>query len=639
MYREAKVIGAAVFVLLSLGGAAGAQEYFAISVVDADTGRGIPMVELTTVNEIRRYTDSSGLVAFYEPGFMGQEVFFHVRSHGYVFPADGFGYRGVKLKVTAGGSAELEMRRVNVAERLYRVTGAGVYRDTVLLGRRAPVRRPLTNAGVLGQDTVMACVYRGRIYWFWGDTNRAAYPLGNFSVSGAMSEFPDNGGLDPSAGVNLRYFEDADGFSKKMCPLPGPGPVWIEGLMVCGRGGEERLVAQYSRMKSLAEVAERGLAVFRDERQVFEKLVEFDLAELYPRGQPVRVRVDGADYFYFGHPHPSPFLNVRVPADLENICNPDSYETFTCFAAGSRYDADGAQIMRDEDGRVKYAWRRGAPPIDAHRQAELIARSALAPDEGWLYLRDVMSGERVLIHAGTVCWNEYLGRWLLVGQQVGGSSSYLGEIWYAEADTVLGPWVYATRIVTHDHYTFYNPAQHPFFDQENGRVVYFEGTYTATFSASREKTPRYDYNQIMYRLSLDDPRLFLPRPVYRLVDERGEERLVFREGIAEGRSDNVREVAFYAMPAQRFTSACVPVFAPTSAAQQSADACPLFYAMPGDESGGTALYEYRRGDARRYATLTAPPPGDWTRAASPVCRVWETPTSGFFLDFEGEPNR
>jgi len=51
-------------------------------------------------------------------------------------------------------------------------------------------------------------------------------------------------------------------------------------------------------------------------------------------------------------------------------------------------------------------------------------------------------------------------------------------------------------------------VQHSFFDQEGGRIIYFEGTYTASFSGARELTPRYDYNQILYRLRLDDPRLF-----------------------------------------------------------------------------------------------------------------------------------
>jgi hypothetical protein len=64
--------------------------------------------------------------------------------------------------------------------------------------------------------------------------------------------------------------------------------------------------------------------------------------------------------------------------------------------------------------------------------------------------------------------------------------------------------------VTHEQYSFYNPAQHPFFDQEGGRLIYFEGTYAETFSGNPCPTPRYDYNQVMYRLDLADPRLKRP---------------------------------------------------------------------------------------------------------------------------------
>ena len=86
-------------------------------------------------------------------------------------------------------------------------------------------------------------------------------------------------------------------------------------------------------------------------------------------------------------------------------------------------------------------------------------------------------------------------------------SSYLGEIWYAEATQPQGPWLEARKIVTHSEYSFYNPKQHPMLDQQAGRIIYFEGTYTHTFSGNSEPTPRYDYNQIMYRLDLADPRL------------------------------------------------------------------------------------------------------------------------------------
>ena len=71
---------------------------FRIEVVDDETGRGVPLVELRTVDQIRYVTDSNGVVAFDEPGLIGLKVFFHVKSHGYEFPKDGFGYRGVALE-------------------------------------------------------------------------------------------------------------------------------------------------------------------------------------------------------------------------------------------------------------------------------------------------------------------------------------------------------------------------------------------------------------------------------------------------------------------------------------------------------------------------------------------------------------
>src|SRR5437867_11670378 len=95
-----------------------AAKPFAIRVIDADTGRGVPLVELRTVNNIRLWTDSNGIAGFDEPGLMDKDVFFTVKSHGYEFPPDGFGFRGKSLKVTPGGSAKLTIRRLNIAERL-----------------------------------------------------------------------------------------------------------------------------------------------------------------------------------------------------------------------------------------------------------------------------------------------------------------------------------------------------------------------------------------------------------------------------------------------------------------------------------------------------------------------------------------
>jgi hypothetical protein len=95
----------------------------------------------------------------------------------------------------------------------------------------------------------------------------------------------------------------------------------------------------------------------------------------------------------------------------------------------------------------------------------------------------------------------------MIANEIGGAASNLGEVWYSDAENPIGPWVGVRKIATHPHYSFYNPLQHPEFDQEGGRIIYFEGTYTNSFSGNPEATPRYDYNQLMYRLDLSDPRL------------------------------------------------------------------------------------------------------------------------------------
>jgi hypothetical protein len=48
--------------------------YFGVHVVDEATGRGVPLVELKTVNENSHWTDSEGWIAFDEPDLMDEEV-------------------------------------------------------------------------------------------------------------------------------------------------------------------------------------------------------------------------------------------------------------------------------------------------------------------------------------------------------------------------------------------------------------------------------------------------------------------------------------------------------------------------------------------------------------------------------------
>jgi hypothetical protein len=477
-----------------------AQQCFVIKVVDEATGRGVPLVELRTVNDIACYTDSNGIVAFDEPGLMGKRVFFYLSSHGYEFPKDGFGYRGAAVDVTPGGSATLKLKRLNIAERLYRVTGEGIYRDTVLAGLPAPTRQPLLNASVLGSDSVLNAVYKGRLYWFWGDTNRPGYPLGNFHVPGATSRLPGDGGLDPAVGVDLDYFVDDKGFAKETCHMPGDGPTWITGLTVLrDPDGRERMFAAYAKIRKVLETYQRGIVEWNDEAQQFEKRLEFPVdAPAAPHGHPFIRTDEGKAYVYFGDPYPL----TRTVADPEHFLDLATYECFTCLSATG-------DVERGANGLVRWSWRRGAPPLSQQDEARLIKEGKLKPEEARLQLRDAETGNPVLAHRGSVCWNEYRKRWAMVATQSFGTSM-LGEVWYAEADAPTGPWTTARKIVTHDKYSFYNPKQHPYFDQDGGRVIYFEGTYTKTFSGNEHATPRYDYNQIMYRLDLADPRLATP---------------------------------------------------------------------------------------------------------------------------------
>ena len=96
----------------------------------------------------------------------------------------------MRLKIELGKTAEVALQRINLAERLYRITGRGLYRDTLLLGHDTPLRQPLGAGKVVGQDSVQVAPYRGRLYWFWGDTNRLSYPLGLFRTAGATSLAP-----------------------------------------------------------------------------------------------------------------------------------------------------------------------------------------------------------------------------------------------------------------------------------------------------------------------------------------------------------------------------------------------------------------------------------------------------------------
>jgi hypothetical protein len=596
-----------------------AEKPFKITVVDDQTGRGVPLVELRTVNAVRLWTDSAGVVAFREPGLMDQTVFFAVSSHGYEFPKDGFGYRGQALKVSAGGAATLKIKRVNVAERLYRVTGGVVYGDSLLVGDKVPLKQPVLNAQVLGSDSVLSAVYRGKVRWFWGDTLKPAYPLGNFHTPGATSLLPADGGLDPDAGVDLDYFLDGKGFAKETARMPGDGPTWLGGLTVLRDGKDERMFAGTMKVKPPLEIYERGLAEWDDGKKEFRKVVAFDAAaKLFPQGHPFSHRVGDAEYVYFAYPYPL----IRVRAEAAALRRPAEYEGFTCLKEGTA--AEDGQIDRD-GGRARWSWKKNTPPLAPHQEAKLVRAGKLRADEALLHLQDADTGKAVVAHSGSVCWNDHRRRWVMIAVQSFGTSP-LGEVWYAEADTPLGPWVYARKVVTHDRYSFYNPRQHPFFDKAGGRHIYFEGTYTISFSGNADPTPRYEYNQVMYRLDLDDARLTLPAAVYAL----GEGQFGFVPRVKPG---GELAPAFFALDRPR--KGALPLYLAGGRLTPDAPApgaAPAFHALPADlrdpPPATAPLYEFVHKDGKRraYATDKDRPGGEYSRSEKPLCLVWRSPT-------------
>lgn len=487
---------------------AGPEDYFAIRVVDRETGRGIPLVELRTTDQSRYFTDSNGYVAYFEPGLMDQQVWFDVSSWGYESPKGPYGTTGVALTTVSGGETIVELQRTNVAERLYRQTGVGIYRDTMLIGKAPPLGAPLVRGQVAGSDSVQTVIYHGKMRWFWQDTNQIKFALGNFSMTGATSPLPVE--IDANVGIPMNYFlREPGGFVKSMARVEQEGshPIWVDGLMVVQDDQQrDRLVARYVAARKDFSVAQTGLMIYDDTEDVFVEHLRLPLpteTRLFPRDHPVRVSDDGSDYFYIGAPP-----TVRVRADFESVTEQSEYEGLTCFAA------DGS-IDRDAAGRIEFSWKRGHQPISFEQINVLIRDEMLSPEEAPFALRDVATNEPVRVANGSIAWNPHLKRWTMLFCEQGGDS-YLGEVWFATANSPEGPWVHCRKVATHSkpgqNMDFYNPKQHPELMQDGGRTIFFEGTFVNTFSGTSVPVPQYNYNQLMYRLDVSDRRITLPTP-------------------------------------------------------------------------------------------------------------------------------
>jgi len=427
-----------------------------LEVVERGTGWPVPLVELRTTHQVRFVTDNAGVIAFDLPELMGRETWLDVVGHGYEIPKDGFGYRGVRLKPEQGKTLRIEVARTILARRLGRITGAGLFAESQKLG----FERDWRDAGVLGCDSVQNTVHRGRLFWLWGDTTLAPYPLGIFDGTSATTSVQPLTSFEPPLRLKLDYFTDASGAPRGVARMPGEGPTWVTGYVsLPDKSGTPRLVGSYVKIKPPMDAYQWGLCLWNDATENFEPLrIVWTKSDATPKpppipeGHPVVCKdADGRAWVLFGNPLPT----LRCPATFE-------------------------------------AWQDSATWETLKPQETLTS----APD-----------GQPVKPHSGSIAWNPWRKRWVTVFMQWFGKPSAFGELWYAEADAPMGPWGPAVKILTHENYTFYNPRLHPEFTPPDSPVLIFEGTFTQQFADHPPPTPRYDYNQVLYRLDLDDPAL------------------------------------------------------------------------------------------------------------------------------------
>jgi hypothetical protein len=312
---------------------------------------------------------------------------------------------------------------------------------------------------VFGCDSVQNALHQGKLFWAWGDTTLPGYPLGIFHMTGASTPLQPLAPFAPPLRIRFNHFTDAQGKPRGIAQMPGDGPTWLDGFMsLPDKAGISHLVASFIKVKPPMDAYQSGLCVWNEAESKFELLrvlwtKSSDAANepARPGGHPVRwTDADNRPWILCGNPLPY----LRCPA------------TFEAWQDSSQ-------------------WEKLAP------QETIVSAD----------------GVKVRPHSGAMAWNSYRRRWVTVFMEAFGKPSAFGELWYAEATSPLGPWGKAVKVLSHDNYTFYNPQLHPEFTPADSPILIFEGTYTMQFANHAAPTPRYDYNQILYRLDLDDPAL------------------------------------------------------------------------------------------------------------------------------------
>ncbi|MEI9894602.1 MAG: hypothetical protein WDN28_12130 [Chthoniobacter sp.] len=348
---------------------------------------------------------------------------------------------GQRFTTEPGGRAVLKVKRLNIAERLCRLTGQGIYRDSVLLEEKVPLAAPLTNAGVVGQDSVQSVVYRGRIFWLWGDTMRLSYPLGNFRTTCAWSDLPEKGRPASGAGREFSLLHRPGWLCERDVPAGSEGR---RRLALRSRRGQGR-----DRRRAAHRPLTRGAAAWKSSSNTASpssttRPSSSSAPSPCPSTRNGASPADGSRWCAKARPITS---TSAMPARAS--ASPPGCATSATRPSTKRGPASAKTgPRRRANGTLDFAWRKDAPPAESPEEAQLVQRHLLKPGECRALPEDVATHQRITLHEGSVCWNAYRQRWVLIAVQRGGQPSFLGEVWYAEAIAPTGPWTRAVKIVT-----------------------------------------------------------------------------------------------------------------------------------------------------------------------------------------------
>lgn len=407
----------------------------------------------------------------------------------------------------------------------------------------------------MGQDSLLAVVYKGKAYWFFGDTECPAGPrntdcqhYGKFTV-GATSCVP---GVDAGCTIppTLHYFtsEDSrapggmaddgrpdeallqswnpDGFVHPKAMIAGPVNerydfnTWVGTTAVIREGDEERMYTSYTQPQAGGA---SGLARWDDDAEVFVPVGN-------PQPEPgiqwvMKQRPEDGNFIYWANP----FVESRFPATFEGIENSSEVENFSPCSPDPNVGC--TQPMNSSS----WGWKKGVPALGPNDERELIKKGLLSAADARMQVFDSRTSKPIdgFLARGSVAWNSHRQKYILLADQqaemaIGaGTGSRYGEIWYCEAPAMTGPWGACTKVVSHKKTgtSCYNPLQLTFMDEHDGQVVYIACTFTSMWSAEAPGTPttadsfgcqfdeyggvdcavavpRYEYNNLVYRLDL-----------------------------------------------------------------------------------------------------------------------------------------